>query len=495
MTANQREEFNALLDRDAYCADCRAARDDSEVWEARINRLVKTYLHCSGCDADHPACLFSARERERGRRLETKTELGRRPGNNLNPNDSHPEGEEEEGEDPERVCIGREGHMRLCQHGYVPWWAVRAWTNRLLRQEKDSEVFKESHVPVWQCHRDVHKDVVAVRESSSHHHRPSGTPLGWLRSLFSSGSNNAATTGKGQAPQDLNKNNLLDVRADFTKPTCMISAPRYYNTPKLDMIIAWSGHTKLRLGGGGERGRAYTADEVERAVRRAYDQQGRFVCPPVWGPGKGARAGAAICDPCKCDCVEYAGKDMLSWPQPPVEWRKHDNCRVSRRDHGLRVGLRNHSDSMSGRDTHALKVEGQDDHEHSPFRFQCYSQTIVGDTPSQFHQHSDVIECRDADHARRRGSSNGSCAIVSFETRMTIKLQLDSDGRPSLRHMNDAWYWIVDPDSYGITDDAEGFGVYWCKAQTCRNYYRYSRTRLRGLLKTADYVRTCPGLG
>lgn len=37
-----------------------------------------------------------------------------------------------------------------------------------------------------------------------------------------------------------------------------------------------------------------------------------------------------------------------------------------------------------------------------------------------------------------------------------------------------SWYLSLDPDSYGLTRDAEGYGVYWCREPECCNYYRGS---------------------
>ncbi|KAJ1299586.1 hypothetical protein OPQ81_010407 [Rhizoctonia solani] len=71
-------------DKDAYCAGCFAAADDEECWGRRVARL-RRYLHCSECEADHPACLFEPAERD-----------GSRPEN--------------------RVCIARRVFVRICAH-------------------------------------------------------------------------------------------------------------------------------------------------------------------------------------------------------------------------------------------------------------------------------------------------------------------------------------------------------------------------------------------
>jgi hypothetical protein len=75
-------------DLDEYCADCREMRR-SRAYEPRLNWLTMEYLHCSKCEVDHPICLFSPTQRK----VRAK----------------------------ERMCIGREGFVRLCRHEVVSW--------------------------------------------------------------------------------------------------------------------------------------------------------------------------------------------------------------------------------------------------------------------------------------------------------------------------------------------------------------------------------------
>lgn len=67
-----------LLDHDMYCGLCHLGCLRTEF------RHMSDYMHCSGCDRDHPMPLFSAKQRGTDR--------------------------------SRRVCIGFEGSVRLCQH-------------------------------------------------------------------------------------------------------------------------------------------------------------------------------------------------------------------------------------------------------------------------------------------------------------------------------------------------------------------------------------------
>lgn len=57
--------------------------------------------------------------------------------------------------------------------------------------------------------------------------------------------------------------------------------------------------------------------------------------------------------------------------------------------------------------------------------------------------------------------------------------------------MGKSWFDVLDPDSYKLTQDEDGKGVYWCGDKDCRNYYRYTHSRLQPLLGCGDYRRPC----
>lgn len=79
-----------LLDEDIsdYCEDCQKRRTDQS-WTTKSTSLTMDYLHCSGCHFDHPTYLFSRNQRSKSPKV--------------------------------RICIGREGFVRVCEHQTVTW--------------------------------------------------------------------------------------------------------------------------------------------------------------------------------------------------------------------------------------------------------------------------------------------------------------------------------------------------------------------------------------
>lgn len=54
-----------------------------------------------------------------------------------------------------------------------------------------------------------------------------------------------------------------------------------------------------------------------------------------------------------------------------------------------------------------------------------------------------------------------SCLVLNYIRALTV-------GRNGA--IDAEWYQALDPESYNLTDDKEGFEVYWCRQEQCRNY-------------------------
>jgi len=64
--------------------------------------------------------------------------------------------------------------------------------------------------------------------------------------------------------------------------------------------------------------------------------------------------------------------------------------------------------------------------------------------------------------------------------RYTIRARL-AFGRNSTGAGQETWAWCqaLDPDSYGLTDDMDSFGILWCRQEGCQNYYLSQEQRER----------------
>lgn len=250
--------FLGLLNRDELCEGCLAAKTVPDR-QRRLAGLLDTYLHCSGCRADRAACLFSAVER-------------RKP-------------------QSQRVCIGHEGYIRICEHTTVQWSAIASATAR--RWKLQTEMQRERVLQLVNCKQSNHFRL---------HNRS--------RSLFK-------LFSRRQKSSD-----HLDSKNYPTYPqlsTQIIKMPN--NESTLRVFLRWSSHMPLAM----TEDVRFEADEFAQEIEARYQREGRFICPKL-GPA-GLSLGPTLCDPVRCDCLSYPGKALFGWERPPTSWVKAKTCR------------------------------------------------------------------------------------------------------------------------------------------------------------------------
>ncbi|KAI0007957.1 hypothetical protein F4779DRAFT_642310 [Xylariaceae sp. FL0662B] len=98
-----------------YCAGCLKMRTPE--MERSSRRLLADYLHCAACGVDHPMSFFSIRQRTRP--LES------------------------------RICIGREGFIRICEHRFLKWADVEPLVFGLKQLDTGSDT--PARVTLMQC--------------------------------------------------------------------------------------------------------------------------------------------------------------------------------------------------------------------------------------------------------------------------------------------------------------------------------------------------------
>jgi len=136
-------QFFDCLERDArrhLCSDCKAMGLANS---QRARSLVDKLLHCTGCKIDHPLVYFSAAQRQPWC-------------------------------DTTRICIGHEGHVRLCEHLVIGWDTITKAARDLQNQApgiKDDiasisllKCQAASHLPTHhECTNNAHPSLKLVR--------------------------------------------------------------------------------------------------------------------------------------------------------------------------------------------------------------------------------------------------------------------------------------------------------------------------------------------
>ncbi|KAK3349695.1 hypothetical protein B0T25DRAFT_548729 [Lasiosphaeria hispida] len=114
--------FIEYLERDArrnLCVSCRAVESDLKGFH-RARNLIEKRLYCAACGVEHPLVYFSAAERQK--------------------------------DEQARVCIGYEGHFRLCEHKVINWKTVTDATRKLMSYPANDHAF----IPLLECTAAMH---------------------------------------------------------------------------------------------------------------------------------------------------------------------------------------------------------------------------------------------------------------------------------------------------------------------------------------------------
>ncbi|KPM43918.1 hypothetical protein AK830_g2612 [Neonectria ditissima] len=109
-------EMKKRLLRDRFCAPCLR----EHVSNSLDKGIVEDYIHCAGCECHHLSTNFSAAEK-------AKPSI-------------------------ERICIGRQGFIRICEHQAVTWDDVE----QVLNQMKRDGSANLSEIVVKSCHHAAH---------------------------------------------------------------------------------------------------------------------------------------------------------------------------------------------------------------------------------------------------------------------------------------------------------------------------------------------------
>ena len=443
MSAAEYNELVSLLARDSYCSDCLFARQAPD-WDARVASLGRNLLSCVLCNADHPACLFSARERSK------KGEDARRT----------------------RKCIAHEGQVRLCDHVSVPWSVIQPEAYKRTATAQSRENMKERQ-PIIRCTHPSHSlRSCSYAKTGVDPPPPAPPPLRKTRHLASLFRSLAKRVSRTKIPVAAPTTPPAIIAFD-QNPHCPLNptislAVLETNTDGLWILVvklAWSGHTPMVIDMEGRD--RLRADSFQASVQGLYSKQGRHICPRL---KPGPAAGEGLCDPVRCDCLEYAGKEASGWHQPPEQWRNVDTCRTDR-NNGL---------GYWGAQTKLLLSQKEGRPNSVFFKRQCFHQAVGTMTTTGFldTQEADIVSCP---------QSPTECAAVNFAS--IIRVGLDYHSKLARKPSHD-WYHALDPHSYGLLEDSLGFGVYWCRTEGCKNYYRYGSSRFKGVLGTRTYVHS-----
>lgn len=246
---------------------------------------------------------------------------------------------------------------------------------------------------------------------------------------------------EGTAMCNLEKKGYLD-------PGCGFHKCQEYTYPSFGVwgeyiYLSWTAHLPLR-----PTEWPITAALLRTRLPELRNNAGRFICPPL-AAGPGMDLPELCCfDPNSCGCVNFEDtQDVLRFSNGetpakrlfPLQLRGSrveppEECEVHARAHRMH--------HLSGTPM------------YGPGQFQFRAQPC---------------------------HSGSQCLVFRY----TRSIHIPEIG------ISCNWYQALDPDSYKLCADRDGFGIYWCRQQRCRNYYKRTPGFTR-IVYGADFSIRCP---
>lgn len=221
-------------------------------------------------------------------------------------------------------------------------------------------------------------------------------------------------------------------------PGCRVDVCQEWIYPSFQVwderiCLKWTAHLPL-----GQTGWHITAAALRPRLAELRNNAGRFVCPPL-AAGVGMDLPELRCfDPNSCDCIRFEG------PQDVLEF--NDGGHTDRTECLFPI----ESLSQLGLESRVEQPKECEFKARSHGRWRRDTNTATYG-PGKY-------------NIRAQPCHSGSqCLVFRFSRGLDISSDIG---------INPHWYQALDPDSYSLTADRDGFEVYWCRQERCCNYYR-----------------------
>lgn len=359
-----------LIQKDMYCTTCRIVRPNRKQADSDHKSRIKL-LYCSACATKHPINLFSHRQQQEDSRS--------------------------------RICIGREGNVRICEHVVLTWADIQ--TLRGERHDLEIDCEDESH----------------------------------LQLSDSSSTCNSSAESAGIRTRSLQHCcNAAGIVCDSTRRRQHLAVP--------GIVIRWEVH--MQVPGAGLTDSLEGAD-FNRQVGQLRENGGE--CLVTKPPGR-HNVESRPFDPNVCSCVDFLGCQDGDW-------------RFRSRETGRRLACISHGPGIPAGEemwwdcgpTTKLNEWHHDSAKHS----------------WHYHQSFKVKKCE----------SSTDCFQINYGKHILLTPCRPCHGpkvfkRETMKPTCYNWIAALDPESYGIQDDSDRYGVDWCDTDTCLNHHRFHAMNL-----------------
>lgn len=379
------KKLTALLHKDhaGYCEGCQRQRMHPS-WTSKKIALTANYLHCSGCDIDHPVCLFSRAQRRKSPRS--------------------------------RICIGREGCIRACEHLTISWKKIISIAVQVAKLDIDTP----AEISLSECRH--------VSHFPAHH-----------------------------------KKDTSLINRQPINPTIELRGSRNFS---IFIILRWTGHLRLPDLGFDEYGynQIATPSQMRQQIRQ-FRQGGAEFIAPEFSPGHMLEMNCF--DQNRCFCLRHDGIEQLPKGRKLAPDKEASFLPHTTRESCLEEASNNECRIHPSYRLEPLRLFGPDEQDISSEQQRLETHLTSVRTPG---------EGSKLDIRVQPCAGDSRCLQMRYTRRITLSAHYTTPGPKRPIIMGSVWLeWCqaMDPESYNLTDDKESFEILWCRQANCKNYYKY----------------------
>jgi len=399
-----------LLQSDKEQKQCLSCRTRCSKDPQQASRLTNEFLFCKGCLVDHPAAFFSPDQRRLGK-----------------------------DRDGDRICIGHQGYVRLCDHEVITWNDVLIARVGLLNRG-----------PQYQ-------GAMLLRVCR----HPSHMPISHSPDDFDT---------EGGATPDTRRIRMPTVRPHAVlqrKADCAV------------MHMTWAGHLPLKPGpdSGSCSGSWRRPAAADMAARLGELRSGaaEYIIPQS---ALNQVPEMRCFDRNQCCCLDFGDQDDQDDQDLPVDNNAQPVPLEGDNNKDNHVGGEKGCRAVpSARLFPIPSSSSSSSHCRSEAERLGKIRAHVTRTALSF---AFGIRAGWQASIRPCPATTVGCLEIGYQRWVACATML----HPSWSAADYSWFEALDPDSYRLCEDGEARGSLWCPDPTCTNYYRYLERPL---------VRKCAG--
>lgn len=210
-------------------------------------------------------------------------------------------------------------------------------------------------------------------------------------------------------------------------------------------------------------------DALRTELAAIQDNAGRYIVPRPVTATEGPEF--RCFDPNDCDCISYPGSENVRWEWDHGPWLLGTTQCINSPFKGLNALLpQRQSGSILSNVIRSLKSRKKPECKADS----KFHQSRLEPSPPAYGPGRSAVDVRPCHTGK-------DCLVVDY----IRAVRVHNKGK-----ITPQWFNTIDPGSYNITEDQDGFGVFWCSQPRCRNYHK-RLPNYAGILRQREFRKDC----